>query len=334
MAGDRPAAPADMPVLDVPPDVPPVDVAVVVPTYRRPDGLRRLLDGLSSQTLPFDRWEAVIVDDGSGPDVAAAVDRLAGGVPFSVRVLHQGANRGQAAARNRGWRSTSAPVIAFVDDDCVPEPGWLAAGLAALSRPGVGVVQGRTVRPAGSERYRYTPLTVVREVLEPSPWFEGCNLFLRREALDGAGGFDEGFGDFAEDTRLGWSVLGAGWERGWAGDAVVTHELGERPVSWHLRIHWREGDIVRLAARHPGIRSMLWRPWAVKRENALFAAAVLGLLAAVKARPAALLTFPYLLWLQPGRRVGAGGATLQVSAHAASLAGKLVAGVQERTVVL
>ncbi len=311
-------------------------MAVVVPTHRRPDGLRRLLDGLRAQTLPPDRWEAVIVDDGSGPDMAAAVDDLVAGMPFRARVLHQSPNRGPASARNLGWRSTSAPVIAFTDDDCVPEPGWLLGGLRAIRSPAVGVVQGRTARPAGSEGYAYTPFTVVREVLAPSPWFEGCNLFFRRQALEEAGGFDEGFGLFpsGEDTHLGWSVLAAGWERGWAPDATVTHEIGERPVSWHLRFHWKEGDLVRLAAGHPEIRSMFWRPWAVKRENALFAAAVAGLLLAPKVRPASLLALPYLLWLQPGRRVGGEGAVLQVAAHAASLAGKLLAGIEERTLLL
>jgi GT2 family glycosyltransferase len=177
---------------------------------------------------------------------------------------------------------------------------------------------------------------VVREVPRPSPWFEGCNIFFRRAALEQTGGFDESFGRFpcGEDTNLGWSVLDAGWERGWADEAVVEHELGERPWSWHLRFHWMEGNLVHLAARHPDIRHMFWRPWAVKRENALFAAAVAGALASLRFKPAALGVVPYLVWLSPGRKVGLTGGALQVSAHAASLAGKAVVGVRERQFLL
>lgn len=313
-----------------------VDIAVVVPTHRRPGSLRRLLGGLAEQTLPAARWEAVVVDDGSDEAEAGAIDEMTARLPIRSRVIHLRPAGGPARARNHGWRATDAPLLAFIDDDCVPRPSWLEAGLGPFDRPEVGVVQGPTVTPEGSETYSYTPFTVVRQVLAPSPWFEGCNIFYRRAALQAAGGFDESFGTFpgGEDTNLGWSVLGAGWEREWADQAVVEHELGERSWTWHLRFHWLEGNTVRLAARHPEIRRSFWRPWAVKRENALFAAAVAGTLAGVRFRPAVLAAAPYLLWLAPGRKVGAAGAALQVSAHAASLCGKLLAGLHERTLLL
>lgn len=312
------------------------DVAVVVPTHKRLESLGRLLAGLAKQTMPPDRWEVVVVDDGSGPEASEAIEKLAGSGPVPVRVIHLDPNRGPAVARNTGWRSTNAPLLAFVDDDCVPHPAWLEAGIRGFTRPEVGVVQGRTITPVGSESYPYTPFTVVRQVLGPSPWFEGCNIFFRRMALVETGGFDESFGTFpcGEDTNLGWSVLGRGWEREWADDAVVEHEIGERSWAWHLRFHWMEGNTVRLAARHPEMRRMFWRPWAVKRENALFAAAVAGAVAAVRFKPAALATLPYLVWLAPGRKVGAEGATLQISAHAASLVGKAVTGLRERTLLI
>ena len=309
---------------------------MIVPTHRRLDSLRRLLSGLEEQTLPRDRWEAVIVDDGSGPDIAASIDELAREASFSVRVVHRDASGGPAVARNQGWRSTGTPLVAFVDDDCVPQPKWLECGLAGFTGPSVGVVQGRTVRPATGDQYPYTPFTVVREVHTPSPWFEGCNIFFRRDALEQTGGFDESFGRFpcGEDTNLGWSVLGAGWEREWSDDAVVEHELSERPWSWHLRFHWLEGNTVELATRYPEMRSMFWRPWAIKRENALFALALAGVLASLRFRPAIVAAVPYVAWLGPGRRTGAAGVALQVASHAASLASKAAAGARTGTFLL
>jgi GT2 family glycosyltransferase len=277
------------------------------------------------------------VDDGSGRPIAQEIDDMAASSSLRIRVLHVDHNSGPAGGRNPGWRSTTAPLIAFTDDDCVPRPGWLAAGLAALeANPRIGVLQGRTTRPDGSERYPTTYLTVIREVLSPSPWFEGCNLFFRREALLDGGGFDETIRWFGEETALGWSVLDAGWARDWAGDAVVQHDLTERPWRWHLRNHYLEGNLVRVAARHPAIRDMFWRPWAIKRENALFALAVLGLLAGCRRRAGLLLAVPYLRTLP---RPWEGwqslqGAVHQASVHAASLAGKTIACAQERTFLL
>jgi GT2 family glycosyltransferase len=317
------------------------DVAVVVPTYRRPEGLRRLLSGLEGQTLPRHRWEVVIFDDASGPGISEQIDALAAESPLAVRVVHGRTNQGQAVARNEGWRATSAAVVAFTDDDCVPRPGWLQAGLETMvSAPRLGVVQGRTVRPEGHQDYAYTLRTVVREVLEPSPWFEGCNLFVRREALDAVGGFDEELSDFAEDTALGWAVLERGWERGWSPDALVEHELSERPWFWHLRFYFLQGRIVDIAKRYPQIRGMFWRPWAVGPDNAYFALAVAGLALLPKRRASALLVVPYLAWLfgprerrpTPGRALRIG--VFKIATNAASFTGKTIAAVRTRTFLL
>lgn len=312
------------------------EITVVIPTYRRAEGLRRLAEGLSRQT--FSRpWEVVIVDDGSGQPWATEIDEIAASLPVPARVVRTPTNGGQAVARNLGWRASRAPILAFTDDDCMPHSGWLAAGMTAFeSSPSVGVVQGRTTRPPGNEDYPYTFLTVIREVPKPSPWFEGCNLFFRRAALEYAGGFDERLGVYGEETSLGWSVLEAGWQRGWAENAVVEHELADRSWAWHLRIHFLERHLVSLAARHPDMRSMFWRPWAVKRENALFGLAVVGLLAGTRRRGALTLSIPYLVWLYPffdrPRRPLA--AVHQISVHAVSLAGKLGVGLRERTLLL
>ncbi|HEX9549346.1 MAG TPA: glycosyltransferase family A protein [Acidimicrobiales bacterium] len=317
------------------------EVAVIVPTRNRPYGLQRLVRALEAQSISPDLWELVIVDDCSEEPTAMAIKKLIDASPLRTRSLRTGVSAGPAPVRNLGWRSTTSPLLAFIDDDCVPDPDWLAAGLLAINgSPRIGVVQGRTVRPARSEAYPLTCYTVVREVLKPSPWFESCNIFFRRAAIEEAGGFDETIGRFggwfAEDTLLGWSVIEAGWERAWADDAVVEHELSDRPFRWHIQKHYLEGHLVGVAARFPQIRTMFWRPWAIKRDNALFALAVVGLVLGIRWRPALLLTVPYLRALpSPWPKVGdPEGFAHQVACHAASLAGKTVKGIQYRTVLL
>lgn len=317
-------------------------IGVVVPTFRRPDGLRRLVHALNDQSLDPTEWELVVVDDGSGAGWADEVDRAVAACVAPARVVHLAANCGPARARNEGWRRCSAPIVAFTDDDCFPAPGWLASGLEAiLAAPRTGIVQGPTRRPPSDEHRPANHLTVAREVTAPSPWFEGCNLFVRREALDATGGFDEELGMHGEDTVLGWAVLGAGWERAWAASALVYHEVVERPWKWHLKIHFLERNLVPIARRYPPIVESFWRPWAVKRENALFALAALGLLGAAMApgrgrRLAGLLVVPYGLWLVPPwrRPVRPASALHQVAVHAASLAGKATAWVPGRRFLL
>jgi GT2 family glycosyltransferase len=210
---------------------------------------------------------------------------------------------GPAVARYLGGRSTSAPVVAFSDDDCPPEPGWLAGLLAATTTaPAAGVVQGAVAVPDGA---RFGDWTLFRQIEGPTPFFEGCNVAYRREALEATGGFDEGIGWYGEDTALGWAVVGRGFGRAYAGDAVVVHDVEERGLGWHLRNGFNERNLVTVAARHPAFRhAAFWRPWAFRRENAavvgVWAALVLGL--GLRWRPAALLALPWLRWRRPPRR--------------------------------
>ncbi len=314
------------------------EIAVVVPTYERPALLPRLVAALEAQTLDRSRFEVVLVDNASTDDTPAVIAELVRTSPLRISTATVARNTGPAAARNLGWRSTGAPFVAFVDDDCVPEPQWLEWGLRTLEGDeAVGVVQGCTMRPTAP--YEYTPRTLYREVLEPSPWFEGCNLFFRREALERTGGFDETIEFGGEDTAAGWAVVEAGWARVFEQDAIVRHDLSERPLTWHMRMAYREGAMVDIAKRYPGLRtSGFWRPWALRPLNVWFAVAVSGAaLAVARRRPRWLaLAAPYAFLRRPPR---GHPHPLSVVGHwvacdASAFAGMTVASVRNRVVVL
>lgn len=273
-------------------------ISVVVPSFRRPDLLPRLLASFEAQDLPFDEWELLVVDNGSGDETSDVLAGLAASTPVDLRPLRIEENHGPAAARNLGWRSARAPLVAFTDDDCVPAPGWLRWGLTTLeSDPGIGVVQGRTLKP--TTPYRTTRWTTYREVLTPSPWFEGCNLFFRREALEATGGFDESILFGAEDTVAGWSVLERGWSRAFDEAAVVRHDLGERGLRWHMLMAWREGTLLEVARRHPSLRREgFWRPWALRPGNVAFAAGVAGTAVAAATGRLRWAPLAWLPWFQ------------------------------------
>src|SRR5205823_12126363 len=136
---------------------------VVVPTYRRPDKARRLLHALEDQQLD-EPFEVVLVDDGSGDATAAELERLAGASPLAVTLVRLDRNSGPAAARNPGLKAVRGARVAFVDDDCVPQPGWLAALNAALDD--ADLVQGRTEADPGQAAQR-GPFSRTIEVTRP-----------------------------------------------------------------------------------------------------------------------------------------------------------------------
>ncbi|MGH9075948.1 MAG: glycosyltransferase family 2 protein [Acidimicrobiales bacterium] len=321
----------------LPPSGPGPSVAVVIPTFRRPGGLDRLVGALEAQTLPRSRFEVVVVDDCSGDGTRDRLEELSGATPLRLHVLATAANGGPAAARNLGWRHSQAPVVAFLDDDCLPEPGWLEAGLAAMSAGAeVGIVQGRTAAPAGTSVWGLEDWYLYRVIDRPSPFLEGCNIFYRRPALEAVGGFDEDIG-YGEDTSLGWQVLDQGWERRFAAGAVVRHVVERRGWGWFLRTGLEEGNLVLLAHRHPGFRAeAFWMPWAYRREDAALALGLAGLVAARWWRPAVAAVVPYL-WLQrPSlrRRSFARLCLQRPVVDAARLAAKLRASARHRTLVL
>ncbi|MFP5220097.1 MAG: glycosyltransferase family 2 protein, partial [Actinomycetes bacterium] len=120
-------------------------VAVAVSTYRRPELLSRLLAALEAQSVPLEQVEVVVVDDASGDATWGVLQHAVEHSPLRLTALRQPVNGGPAAGRERAWRATTAPVIAFTDDDCRPVPQWLAEGLAAMTAHDPAVVVGRTV---------------------------------------------------------------------------------------------------------------------------------------------------------------------------------------------
>jgi glycosyltransferase involved in cell wall biosynthesis len=305
-----------------------------VPTYARPHLLGRLVEALEKQTLPADRFEVVIVDNASPDDTSALLAQLAATSRLRLRHLVEH-KRGPAATRNTGWRGSAGPVVAFIDDDCVPEPGWLAAGLSAvLADDRIGVVQGAVRKPEDAPLGDWT---LWRHVSGETPYFEGCNIFYRRAALEQAGGFDEDIGNYGEDAALGWSVVDAGWGRRYEGAAVAYHDVEERGVRYHVKTGLLERHIARIAKAHPDFRrEAFWRPWAYRRENAAFTLAVVGLVLARRHRFAPLLVLPYVrLRLPPAdhpRRLRFFLETALVDA--AQFAGMRVGSVRNRIAVL
>jgi hypothetical protein len=206
------------------------DVAVIVPTLRRPDSLERALRSLFAQTGVADRVsEIVVVDNDPVGSAAAMVGALRSSSPWPLTCVHA-PRPGVATARNAGLAATDAPLIAFLDDDEAASPGWLAALLKAREETGAdavfGPITGRAPDAANwlkpwLERFfgREGP---AQSGLIDDPFGCGNSLMVRATALPGPTPFDTGTDQAGgEDDALFAALAARGGRFGWAADARV-----------------------------------------------------------------------------------------------------------------
>lgn len=310
-------------------DAPDVTVAVVV--KNRAAMMQRCLDGIAAQAgVPY---EVVVVDNESTDGTWELLTERAAASNGCVRVAREPGTVGRV--RNVALSMARAPVIAYVDSDCVPEPDWLVTGVRALERdPHLGVVQGRTRPDPASPRGSW-PAT--QDIAQLSGMYEACNIFYRTDVLRAAGGFDEAIGFFGEDVSAGWNVLRLGHRAEFEPDAIVNHAITNPGITWHLKralLYWKWNRLVR---RFPEMRrQLLWHRVFLRPRSAWFLATVVALVAGFRRPALALGAVPYLWWRRPKRLaprpiLDAAGA---VGFDAAVCGALLYGTVKERSVVL
>ena len=267
-------------------------VSVVVPTYRRPELLDRCLTALAAQDLAPDEFEILVADDAADLATRDQIRAFVGPNRPVVRWLPVTGRHGPAAARNTGRLEARAPVVAFTDDDCLPEPGWLRAGLKALADGGEAA-SGRVVVPLPANPTDYERDASGLEGAE----FVTANCFCRRAALAVIDGFDERFATaWREDSDLHFGLLEAGFRIVRAPDAVVVHPV--RPAPWGVSLRQQRKSLfdALLFKKHPELYRRRIRaapPW---DYYAIAVSLVVAMLGIVWARPAAVAA-GLLVWL-------------------------------------
>lgn len=238
-------------------------LSIVIPTLGRRATLDTCLARLAAQDTdaPF---EVLLCADAAAEDPDGLARRLEqAGLPDARLV--RAARAGASEARNAGWRAASAPVVLFVDDDVLADPGLVAAHLrahAAHPSPALGVLG--FVRWASS--LRVTPFMrwiedglqfdfVALRGRDRTGWWHlyTCNCSIKREALAAVGGLDAtGFPFGYEDLDLGRRLHDAmGFELLVARDATAEHEHAMTLEQWRTRVGRIARSERRWVARYP-----------------------------------------------------------------------------------
>jgi GT2 family glycosyltransferase len=256
------------------------EVSVVIATYLRPALLARCLARVLAQDLAPRCYEIVVCDDGCDPDTYEVVHTFAvlgAARGLQVRYVPVDDTQGPAGARNRGWRAARAPLIAFTDDDTLPEPDWLRAGLRTMAS-GAAAAAGRVRVPLPDHPTDYEHDAAGLERAE----FATANCFVRRGVLAEVGGFEQRYTSaWREDSDLQFSILEAGGAIVQAPEAMVVHPV--RPARWGTSIaQQRKSQFdALLRKRHPKLyaqRIAAHPPWFYYGVLASLLLAALGVL--------------------------------------------------------
>ena len=230
------------------------DVTVVIPVRDRPGPLARCLAGCRDLRV-------IVVDDGSADERAVAAAATAAG----ARCLRLPVSRGAGAARNAGLATAATPLVAFVDSDCVPRPGWLDPLLGHFADPAVAAAGPRIVadtdRPGGPAGGWLAAYEHIRSALDMGPvpsivrpgarvgYLPAAALVVRR---DRAGrGFDEDM-PIGEDVDFVWRLAAGGWQVRYEPAAAVAHTHRIRLGPWFARRRDYGTSAALLELRHPG----------------------------------------------------------------------------------
>jgi GT2 family glycosyltransferase len=226
-----------------PVQVPGVTVSVVVNTLNRAPLLRRLLSAL--EQVRYRPFEVIVVEGPSTDDTAAVLDAWTGRLK---RVKCSEANL--SVSRNIGLEVASGEIVAFIDDDAVPEPDWLDRLLEPMTDPRVAAAGG-PIRDSSGIHFQCRALASnhlaeVQQIEEDwistncdRSWcltLTGTNFCVRRKAALAIGGFDEAYAYFLEETDLQRRLHDAGYLLAYSQSAEVHHGFAASAIRDSSRI--------------------------------------------------------------------------------------------------
>lgn len=247
-----------------------MDLTIVIPTYNRRALLADAVASLRRQTCPADRYEILIISDGStdgsDDDYAAPLTN-----PVTRLVRQEKRGFGLARARNLGTQLAAGRLVMFFDDDMTAEPGLVAAHLAAHERLGgpaavIGRVRLSPKVPAtpfcrivlGDVCERYDSRPDEPRFLEYGNALSWQTSFPRQRLLD-LGGYDDGYSAYGwEDIEFSYRATRAGLRFYYEPAAVSLHNDQRQTLRTHgARLHTASRMAPQLFAQYPELPAQI-----------------------------------------------------------------------------
>ncbi len=247
-----------------------MDISIVIPTFNRSRILRRVLDSLYLQSYPRDRYEIVVVDDGSTDDTRRTLPSIREEAPCQLNYIEQD-KRGPAAARNLGVRTANGDIILFLGDDIVARKDLLREHMNFQDEfEREAAVLGHTVWPPDmkvtpfmryigefGDQFGYRFVSDREEL--PCTFFYTSNLSVRRATLLDNGLFDEDFRHAAyEDVELGLRLQKKGLRLVFNKNAVAYHYHPTTPSLFYRRQFLAGVSAAAVCRKHPEARDVIF----------------------------------------------------------------------------
>ncbi len=201
--------------------------SIVIPTYNRPERLGDCLRSLTQLEYPRDRFEVVVVDDGSSTPLDTVIEPLRS--QLNITLLRQ-ANAGPAAARNAGAQQAQGELLAFTDDDCMPARNWLSGFAHHLAQVPDAMVGGRSLNALPENLYSTASQALIDYLYsyysdpQKEMFFASNNIALSRSLYSSVGGFDTAFPlAAAEDRELCDRWQQQGYSMCYAPEVTLRH---------------------------------------------------------------------------------------------------------------
>lgn len=198
-------------------------VSVIIPVYNDAERLAKCLGCLEKQTYPRQRFEIIVVDNGSAELVRPTVEA------FSNATCLFEEKPGSYAARNRGMATAEGEILAFTDSDCLPDAAWIENGVSAVTAGPEGLVAGRIdvffdnpEHPTWVELYEQEFAFRQRENVKARHYGATANVFTSRAVFDKVGLFADNVKS-GGDREWGNRVFAAGLSVRYADDVRVKH---------------------------------------------------------------------------------------------------------------
>jgi glycosyltransferase involved in cell wall biosynthesis len=237
--------------------------SVIVPTYNRLPILTKCLAALEAQTISFNDFEVIVIDDGSSDGTKELLTNYR--LPFCFQYLRQ-ANSGTGAARRNGVAHASGEYLLLMNDDTICDRDLLEQHLLAQTKygPERWAVLGNFEYPAEARRRALTKYFCIEPFMFPQVSMEAgcpygyshfitCNLSVRRDAVVEAGSFDSTY-KLSEDTELGIRLYEMGYRVLYHPDAHAIHDHLPYPAR-HLirRARVYGADYFYMFGKHPRV---------------------------------------------------------------------------------